>query len=260
MSGAALVTNGMGIHVGWITDNPGAVNITPSNEQVKITNFSLISGVANPTVTYNGNGSDGGTVPTDGSSPYTHSATVTVLGAGTMTRTGFNFIGWNTASDGSGTNYSPAATFTIYDNTTLYAKWLPNTLVTLTYDGNGNTGGSAPVDANSPYTSGPPPPCWAPAALPRPATPSAAGTPRLTAAAPATAPAPPSPSTPTPRSTPSGRPARISSGTTVPPPRTGTRPMRIGAEPLGATPPRNNAFFTTGGGNVYLDPASLPMP
>ena len=153
VSGTTLVTNGIG-YVGWITDRAGAVNLAPSNEQVKITNFSLISGVANPTVTYNGNGSDGGTVPTDGSSPYAHSATVTVLGAGTMTRTGFNFIGWNTAADGSGTSYGESATFTIYDNTTLYAQWLSNSLVTLTYDGNGSTSGSVPVDTNSPYTSG----------------------------------------------------------------------------------------------------------
>lgn len=153
LSGADLQAAGVQ-YVGWITDRPGAVNLVPSNEEIKITNFSLISGVANPTVTYDGNGSDGGTVPTDGASPYTYAATVTTLGTGTMTRAGFNFIGWNTAADGSGANYSPSATFTIYDNATLYAKWLPNTLTTLTYDGNGSTGGSVPVDSSSPYTSG----------------------------------------------------------------------------------------------------------
>jgi uncharacterized repeat protein (TIGR02543 family) len=153
VNGSTLQTGSIA-YVGWITDRAGVVNLTPSNAQVKIDNFTLISGVANPTVTYDGNGSDGGTVPTDGSSPYAHSATVTVLGAGTMTRTGFNFIGWNTAADGNGTDYSESATFTIYDNTTLYAKWLPNNLVTLTYNGNGSTGGSAPTDPSSPYTSG----------------------------------------------------------------------------------------------------------
>lgn len=153
VSGATLVANGIGF-VGWITDRPGTVNLNPAIEQVKITNFSLISGVANPTVTYDGNGNDGGVVPTDGSSPYAHSASVTVLDAGTMTRSGFNFVGWNTESDGSGISYSPSATFTIYDDTTLYAQWLSIDLVTLTYDGNGNTGGTAPVDASSPYLSG----------------------------------------------------------------------------------------------------------
>ena len=152
LDGATLSAAGVGF-VGWITDRAGLVNLNNS-EQIKITNFSLISGVANPTVTYDGNGSDGGTVPTDGSSPYAHSDTVTVLGAGTMTRTGFTFTGWNTAADGSGTDYSESATFTIYDNTTLYAQWLSNSAVTLTYDGNTNTGGSAPVDPSSPYISG----------------------------------------------------------------------------------------------------------
>lgn len=141
-------------YVGWITDRAGAVNLDPSNEQVKITNFSLISGVATPTLTYDGNGSDGGEVPTDGSSPYTYATTVTTLNSGSMTRSGFTFIGWNTAADGSGTSYSPGATFTIYDHTTLYATWLPNTMVTLTYNGNGSRGGSVPVDPASPYVSG----------------------------------------------------------------------------------------------------------
>jgi len=140
-------------YVGWFTAGPGGVNLNSQN-QVSIDNFRLTAGVANPTLTYDGNGSDGGAVPTDGSSPYTHGATATVLGAGTMTRAGFNFIGWNTAADDSGTSYAESATFTIRDNATLYARWLPTTLVTLTYDGNGSTGGSAPTDANSPYTSG----------------------------------------------------------------------------------------------------------
>ena len=152
VSGADLVAAGVQF-VGWITDRAGTVNLNAAS-QVKIDNFKLIAGIANPIVTYDGNGSDGGTAPTDGSSPYTHGASVTVLGAGTLTRAGFNFIGWNTAADGSGTDYSESATFTIYDNTTLHAKWLPSNLVNLTYDGNGSTGGSAPVDPSSPYISG----------------------------------------------------------------------------------------------------------
>lgn len=139
-------------YVGWFTAGAGGVNLNSLN-QVSIDNFKLTAGVANPTVTYDGNGSDNA-APTDVSSPYTYGATVTVLGAGTMTRTGFTFTGWNTAANGSGTDYSPAATFTIYNNTTLYAKWVPAGSYTLTYSGNGNTSGSAPVDANSPYFGG----------------------------------------------------------------------------------------------------------
>lgn len=63
MSGADLVAGGVQ-YVGWITDRTGTVNLN-SALQVKIDNFRLIAGDPNPTVTYDGNGSDGGSVPTD---------------------------------------------------------------------------------------------------------------------------------------------------------------------------------------------------
>lgn len=105
------------------------------------------------TVTYNGNGNTGGSAPSDVSSPYTEGDTVTVLGnSGTLVKTGYSFAGWNTAANGSGTDYAPAATFAMgTGNVTLYAKWAP--LYTVTYNGNANTGGSVPTDGNS-YLSG----------------------------------------------------------------------------------------------------------
>ena len=76
------------------------------------------------TVTYNGNESDGGTVPVDSNSPYESGATVTVLGnTGTLTKTGKTFGGWNTKADGTGTAYAADATFTIAADTVLYAVW-----------------------------------------------------------------------------------------------------------------------------------------
>ncbi|AKL96539.1 hypothetical protein CACET_c30950 [Clostridium aceticum] len=102
------------------------------------------------TITYDGNGSTGGTVPTDSSS-YIENATVTVLGnTGSLIRTGYTFGGWNTAADGKGTNYAPGNTFTIgSSNVTLYTQWIPNPTYTVTYDGNGSTGGTVPTDSNS---------------------------------------------------------------------------------------------------------------
>ena len=43
------------------------------------------------------------------------------------TRTGYTFMGWNTASDGSGTSYAAGDTYTLpaSDSDTLYAQWLP---------------------------------------------------------------------------------------------------------------------------------------
>lgn len=105
-------------------------------------------------VTYDGNGSTGGTAPVDATSPYVTASTVTVLPVGTLTKTGSTFGGWNTAANGSGTSYAAGATFTINANTTLYAKWTALPTFAVTYNGNGNTGGTAPVDAASPYVSG----------------------------------------------------------------------------------------------------------
>ncbi|TAE76804.1 MAG: hypothetical protein EAZ84_06345 [Verrucomicrobia bacterium] len=146
VAGSDLVAAGIQ-YVGWITDRPGVVNLN-SSSQVKIDNFSLIASVPNPTLTYVGNGFDAGTVPVDPSSPYTPGAVATIAAPGDMALSGYTFMGWNTAADGSGTSYAPGSTFTIYNNTTLYAKWLANTISVVTYNGNGNTGGSAPVDSN----------------------------------------------------------------------------------------------------------------
>ena len=43
------------------------------------------------------------------------------------TRTGYTFMGWNTASDGSGTSYAAGDTYTLpaSDSETLYAQWQP---------------------------------------------------------------------------------------------------------------------------------------
>jgi uncharacterized repeat protein (TIGR02543 family) len=106
------------------------------------------------TVTYNGNGNTGGAVPTDSNSPYASGANVTVLGnTGSLEKTGYIFSGWNTAAAGNGTAYAADETFAITANTVLYAQWTPTTY-TVTYNGNGNTGGTVPIDNNSPYASG----------------------------------------------------------------------------------------------------------
>jgi uncharacterized repeat protein (TIGR02543 family) len=57
------------------------------------------------------------------------------------TRDGYTFKGWNTAEDGSGTNYSGGDAYTLPNSgtVTLYAQWEINT-VTLAYDPRGGTG------------------------------------------------------------------------------------------------------------------------
>ena len=75
------------------------------------------SGGTTFTVTFNGNGSTGGSMANQvASSP-------TALSANAFTRTGYTFTGWNTAANGSGTPYADGATYPFSASTTLYAQW-----------------------------------------------------------------------------------------------------------------------------------------
>lgn len=77
------------------------------------------------TLTYDANGSTGGSAPIDASA-YAQNASVTVAGnTGSLTKSGYTFDGWNTQANGSGTDYAVGATYTMgAANATLYAKWL----------------------------------------------------------------------------------------------------------------------------------------
>lgn len=102
------------------------------------------------TVTYDANGGTGS--PTDPASPYAAGMTVTVLGPGSLVRSGYIFTGWNTVADGSGTGYAAGSTFVVGGATTLFAQWTPS--YTVTYTGDLSTGGAPPVDTLSPYAAG----------------------------------------------------------------------------------------------------------
>jgi len=94
-----------------------------------------------------------GSNPTDPNSPYLNTATVTVLGnTGNLTKTSHTFVGWSTNSGAAAAQYTAGSTFTISSNVVLYAVWVPP--LSVTYNGNGNSGGSAPTDPNSPYQYG----------------------------------------------------------------------------------------------------------
>jgi len=102
------------------------------------------------TVTYQGNGNTGGTVPVD-STTYQQGQTVTVLGnMGSLCESNCSLVGWNTKADGTGSTYAQGQTFTMGSaSVTLYAKWTADPTYTVTYNGNGSTGGAVPVDTTS---------------------------------------------------------------------------------------------------------------
>lgn len=88
-------------------------------------------------LSYFGNGNTSGSAPTVGSLAY--NSTVTVAAAGSLTKSGYVFTGWNTEANGSGTAYQAGAMFAMPASAvTLYAQWAQ--LFTVTFDANGGSG------------------------------------------------------------------------------------------------------------------------
>ena len=88
------------------------------------------------TVTYNAN-----FTPVVGSPPPPEEKVpagshITIPGPGTLVRTGYGFVGWNTNTGGTGTNYTQGESYTpLGGNIPLYAKWDANTY-TVTFNKN----------------------------------------------------------------------------------------------------------------------------
>ena len=143
---------------GWNTkiDGSGTFYVSGNIFTIKVNTILYAQWTPIYTVSYNGNVNTGGVATTDSSSPYTSGTTVTVLGnSGSLVKSGYTFFGWNTEIDGSGTSYLVNSTFSMPSyNVTLYAEWISIVPKTLTYNGNGSTGGNVPTDGSSPYTTG----------------------------------------------------------------------------------------------------------
>jgi hypothetical protein len=79
------------------------------------------------------------------------SATFALNSGSGLTKTGLNFVGWNTRADGNGVNYAGGASYTSTGTVTLFANFKP----TYTYNANGATGGTvpAPTTGSAPGTA-----------------------------------------------------------------------------------------------------------
>ena len=108
------------------------------------------------TVTYDGNGNTGGSVPVDGTS-YPEGDTVTVLrNTGNLVKTDYAFTGWNTKDDGSGDGYAAGETFVMgATDVTLYAVWTIPQISTVAGTGSagysGDGGPATSAQLNQPY-------------------------------------------------------------------------------------------------------------
>ncbi len=131
---------------GWNTNAAGTGTAFAAAEtfspQASISLFAQWASSAQATLTYDGNGSTSGAVPT----ALVASGTYVVIDSntGSLAKTGFVFSGWNTAADGTGTTYQGTDNYLLSSDVRLYAKWVVASY-TLTFAGNGNTGGTVPA-------------------------------------------------------------------------------------------------------------------
>lgn len=139
---------------GWNTlaDGTGTAYYDSNTFQIGTVNVTLYAQwKKNPvylTITYNGNGNKSGTVPLD-DSLYETGMKISIKGnSGNLHKSSYLFAGWNTLADGTGTEYSNGDTLQMGSaNVTLYAQWKQNPVYfAITYNGNGNTSGTVPVD------------------------------------------------------------------------------------------------------------------
>jgi len=115
---------------------PGAVDVivaNPDGQAYRAVNAFTYTSPVRYSIDYDGNGSTSGSVPTDDTA-YPYDDTVTVAGAGTMARSGYSFAGWSTTPSGEGTDYAAGSTFRITADDTLFARWTPVVIDSLSDD------------------------------------------------------------------------------------------------------------------------------
>lgn len=116
-------------------------NLSTTGANVQITNFSITYSTVSSessafSVRYNANG---GTGEVTDSSEYLAGASATVLAGDALSKENYEFAGWNTEADGTGTAYNPGDSLVVEGDTTLYAQW-NRTHYVVTYNPNGGTG------------------------------------------------------------------------------------------------------------------------
>ncbi|MCR8669309.1 HYR domain-containing protein [Aestuariibaculum sp. M13] len=103
---------------GSTTNNPLVITLT---EDITIQPSFVLS--ADETITYVGNGNTGGTAPATQIQDAAISP-ITISDKNTLVKSSYEFTGWNTVANGSGTAYNPGDVYSQNANLTLYAQWV----------------------------------------------------------------------------------------------------------------------------------------
>jgi uncharacterized repeat protein (TIGR02543 family) len=150
---------------GWFAASSGGSAVSFPYTHGQTASFSLFAqwSANSYSITYDSNSASSGAVPATGSYTTGGVAYPLATNSGSLARTGYAFVGWNTQSDGSGTSYvAGSGTLTPSLNLTLFAQWTANTL-TVTYNsqsgstiaaGSTVTGGSIAASPGSPTRAG----------------------------------------------------------------------------------------------------------
>jgi uncharacterized protein (TIGR02145 family)/uncharacterized repeat protein (TIGR02543 family) len=150
---AGMEKNGYNF-AGWYEDRSGTGTYYPANSSYPVTRGATLYAKWIPvyTVIFNDNGATGGNAPAAVTADS--GMAITLPGYGTLERTGYNFVGWNTNSNGMGTDYTAYSYCTVNGNVILYAKWTEITY-TLTASVSPSGGGTVSLSPNqTSYASG----------------------------------------------------------------------------------------------------------
>lgn len=124
--------------IGWNTEVDGSGTTYYNEQNISIDSDLTLYAQWTPiyTITFNANGGSGSM-----SSETVSSGSSVSLPANTFTRSGYEFVGWNTNADGSGVPYTNGQRITPSRNITLYAQWNKNEVYyTISFNSNGGSG------------------------------------------------------------------------------------------------------------------------
>lgn len=126
--------------LGWNTEPDGGGTAYADGENYVFSQdlvlYAQWSAQPTETISFNGNGGEGVVAPMSG----VEGTDVSLPDGAGFSLIGHTFSGWNTAANGSGTEYSAGESLELYSSETLYAEWTQDPLIQITINANGGDG------------------------------------------------------------------------------------------------------------------------